>query len=213
MTLYRWRRQIRHIRAFQIILPAAVGIGVALLFIFQLNSRLRPILLELALAQTSNHITSVIDHSVTEQAIAYSDLVTLERSENGDIVALSGNMAQANILRAQLLAAALDALDELKTIELKVPLGTVFDWDLLSGLGPDVNVRVLYTGTAKAELEHSFSTAGINQTCHQILFKVDADISVLLPGRQYKTTTSTSVCVAETIIVGEVPETYLQIVQ
>lgn len=213
MNLYRWRRQIRHIRAFQIIFPATVGVGVALLFIVQLNSRLHPILLELALAQTSNHITSVIDHSVAEQAIAYSDLVTLERSETGDIIALSGNMAQANILRAQLLDAVLDALGELKIIELNIPLGTVFDWDLLSGLGPDINVRILYTGTARAEFEHSFTTAGINQTCHQILFKVDADISVLLPGRQYNTTTSSNVCVAETIIVGEVPETYLQIVQ
>ena len=90
---------------------------------------------------------------------------------------------------------------------------TIFDWDVFSGLGPDIHVRILYTGTAKAEFENSFTTAGLNQTCHQIIFKIDADISVLLPGQQLNSTVSTGVCVAETIIVGKVPETYLQITQ
>lgn len=213
MDLGYWRRPTRHTRSIWIVFTSVAGVGLALIFIAQLNSRIRPILLELALSQTSNQITAVIDHAVAEQAVAYSDLVTLERSDSGDIVALSSNLAQANILRAQLLNVALDALDGLETKELKIPLGTVLDWDLLSGLGPDIKVRILYTGTASAEFENSFSTAGINQTRHQIIFKIDADISVLLPGRQYNKTVSTSVCVAETIIVGKVPETYLQIVQ
>ena len=213
MYLGRWRRQIRHTRSIWIVFTSIAGVGLALVFISQLNSRIRPILLELALSQTSNQITAVIDNAIAEQAVAYNDLVTLERSESGDIVALSSNLAQANILRAQLLDAALDALDGLKTKEFEIPLGTVLDWDLLSGLGPNVKVRILYTGTASAEFENSFSTAGINQTRHQIIFKIDATISVLLPGRQYNETVSTSVCVAETVIVGKVPETYMQITQ
>lgn len=213
MDLGYWRKQIRPIRSLWFVFTSIVGIGLALIFITQLNSRIHPILLELALSQTSNHITAVIDNAVSEQAVAYSDLVTLERSDSGDIVALCSNLAQANILRAQLLDAALNALDGLEAKELKIPIGTIFDWDLFSGLGPDIKVRILYTGTASAEFENSFSTAGINQTRHQIIFKIDADISVLLPGRQYDKAVSTSVCVAETIIVGKVPETYLQIVQ
>lgn len=213
MDLGYWRKQIRHTRSLWIVFTSVAGIGLALIFIAQLNSRIRPILLELALSQTSNQITAVIDQAVSEQAVAYSDLITLERSDTGDIVALSSNLAQANILRAQLLDVTLNALDGLETKEIRIPLGTIFDWDLLSGLGPDIKVRILYTGTASAEFENTFSTAGINQTRHQIIFKIDADISVLLPGRQYNKTVSTSVCVAETIIVGKVPETYLQIVQ
>ena len=211
MDLGRWRRQTRHLRGLWVPLTVFAGVGLALLFIVSFNARLRPILLELACAQTSNQITAAIDRTVAEQAVAYSDLVTLERSESGDIVALTSNMAHANVLRAQLLDTALTALDGLETLEMKIPLGTVLDWDLLSGLGPDVHVRILYTGTASAEFENEFTTAGINQTRHQIIFKVDAEIAVLLPGRQCHTTVSTRVCVAETIIVGKVPETYLQI--
>ena len=212
MISARWRRKV-DLRIGGTILSAILGIALAVLFISQLNERLRPILYELAISQTSNCITAAIDNAVSEQAISYNDLVTLERSVGGDIVALTSNMARANILRAQLLETSLEALKGLESMEFSVPLGTIYDWDLLSGRGPNVGVRVLYTGTASAEFENSFSSAGINQTCHQIVFRVKADISVLLPGRQEKTTVDTKVCVAETIIVGKVPETYLQLAQ
>lgn len=204
-----WRKPFRP-SLFWGFLSVFIGVGTALLFIAQLNARLHPILLELALAQTSNHLTRVIDETAANQAVSYADLVTLEYSSNGDIVALTSNMTQANILRAQLLDTALGALDGLELMEMDVPLGTILDWDLFSGLGPNVNVRVLYTGTASAEFENSFSSAGINQTCHQIFFRVESDIVVLLPGKQYHTTVSSKICVAETVIVGKVPETYLQ---
>ena len=210
MVSRRWRRKANfHIAGM--LLSVITGIAVAFLFISQLNARLRPILFELALSQTSNYITAVIDSAVSEQSISYNELICLERSASGDIVALTSNMAYANILRAQLLETSLDALKDLETMEFYVPLGTIYDWDLLSGRGPDIGVRVLYTGTASAEFENSFSDAGINQTCHQIVFRVKADVSVLLPGRQEKTTVDTRVCVAETVIVGKVPETYLQL--
>ena len=210
MVSRRWRRKADfHIAG--ILLSVITGIAVAFLFISQLNARLRPILFELALSQTSNYITAAIDSAVSEQSISYNELISLERSASGDIVALTSNMAYANILRAELLETSLDALKDLETMEFYVPLGTIYDWDLLSGRGPDIGVRVLYTGTASAEFENSFSDAGINQTCHQIVFRVKADVSVLLPGRQEKTTVDTRVCVAETVIVGKVPETYLQL--
>ena len=210
MVSGRWRKKADcHVAG--IILSVITGFTVALLFISQLNARLRPILFELAISQTSNCMTAAIDHAVSEQAISYNELISLERSTDGDIVALTSNMAHANLLRAQLLETSLEALKALETMEFSVPLGTIFDWDLLSGRGPDVGVRVLYTGTASAEFENSFSSAGINQTRHQIVFRVKADVSVLLPGRQEKTTVETMVCVAETIIVGKVPETYLQV--
>jgi sporulation protein YunB len=210
LKLIRWsgRADPRKARA---LLSLLLGVGLALVVIVQLNARLRPLLLELALSQTSNYMTAVIDRAVSAQSVTYTDLVTLERSESGEVVALTSNMAQANLLRTQLLETALTALDGLGELEVGIPLGTVFDLDLFSGLGPEIRAKVLYTGTAAAELENEFSSTGINQTRHQIFFHVSADVTVLLPGQQYRTTVSTRVCVAETVIIGKVPETYLQL--
>ena len=212
MVPARWGKGVDS-RILGSFLSALIGIFLAILFVLQLNQRLRPILFELAVSQTSNHLTAAIDRAVSEQSISYNDLISLERSSRGDIVALTSNMAQANVLRSQLLSISLDALKGLESLEFDIPLGTIFDLDLLSGRGPNVGVRVLYMGTASAEFENSFTSAGINQTYHQIIFHIKADISVLLPGRQEKTTVETMVCVAETIIVGRVPETYMQVTQ
>lgn len=206
----RWRRRVNPYILWCLI-TALVGIGLAAAFIVSLNAKLRPILLELALAQTSNCITEAINQAVADQAVAYSDLISFEYSSSGDIIAMVSNMAHANTLRSELLNAALKALDGLETLEMGIPLGTIFDVDLFSGLGPNVDVRILYTGTASAQFENSFSDAGINQTCHQIFFTVHADLTVLLPGQQYNTNVSTQVCVAETVIIGKIPETYLHL--
>lgn len=206
----RWRRRMNP-HLIWCLITILVGIGLAAAFIVSLNARLRPILLELALAQTSNCITEAINQAVADQAVAYSDLVTFEYSSGGDIIAMVSNMARANTLRSELLDAALNALDGLETLEMGIPLGTIFDVDLLSGIGPNVGVRILYTGTASAQFENSFSDAGINQTCHQIFFSIHANLTVLLPGQQYNTDVNTKVCVAETVIIGKIPETYLHL--
>lgn len=208
----RWRRKIKP-SVFWVIFTLVLGVGAAVILIVNLNARLRPILLELAIAQTSNCITAAVDRAVAEQAVEYSDLVQFERASNGEIIAMTSNMAQANRLRAQLLDVALNSLDGLETLQIGIPIGTILDVDIFSGLGPEIDVRILYTGTASAEFNNSFFSAGINQTCHQIIFSIDADVVVLLPGKQHRTSVSTDVCVAETIIVGKVPDTYLNLKQ
>lgn len=209
MVSGRWRRKQSSPYVFWCCAIVAAGVSLVVAFMISLNVKLRPILLEMALTQTSNCITEAINQAVAEQAVAYSDLITFEYSSTGDIVAMVSNMSQSNLLRAELLNVALATLDGMETLEVGVPLGTIFDVDLFSGLGPDVDVRILYTGTASAQFENYFFDAGINQTCHQIFFTVDADLTVLLPGQRYNTNVRTKVCVAETVIIGKIPETYL----
>ncbi len=189
--------------------------GAALIFlaalIGSLNAHLRPVLLEVALSKTSNRITAAIDGAVAEQALEYGDLVTLERGEDGDILALTSNMARANLLRAELLEVALTALEDLESEDIRIPWGVISGWDILSVLGSGITVRVVYTGAASAEFENTFTEAGINQTRHQIFFVLEADVLILLPGRQIHSAVTTQVCVAETILVGQVPDTYLSL--
>ncbi len=206
----RWHRRVWWLRS-----PWLWAAGAALILLAallgSLNARLRPVLLEVALSKTSNCITAAIDGAVAEQALEYGDLVTLERGENGDILALTSNMARANLLRAELLEAALTALEDLESEDIQIPWGVISGWDILSVLGSGVTVRVVYTGTASAEFENTFTEAGINQTRHQIFFALEADVLILLPGRQVHSTVTTQVCVAETVLVGEVPDTFLSL--
>ena len=99
-------------------------------------------------------------------------------------------------------------MSEVSTSELSIPVGTLTGSTLLAGRGPCIRVRMQAVGSADASLRNAFSAAGINQTRHQILLHVDVYTGILLPGFTASTKVSNEIAVAETVIVGSVPETY-----
>ena len=68
--------------------------------------------------------------------------------------------------------------------------------------------KVLEVNGDTAVVQLFESAAGINQTRHQILLHVDVYTGILLPGFTASTKVSNEIAVAETVIVGGVPQTY-----
>ena len=194
---------------------AILGIGLALLFIWAVDLRLRPILEAAARAKVSNVVTRTLDGAISdyvaEQGLGYRDLIRMETDENGRITALVSDMAALNALRTGILGIAVEAVDSLDRAELTIPAGNLTGINLLSGKGVELPVEVVAVGTAHAEFESSLSDAGINQTRHQILLNVSVAVDILLPGDTLRTEVTAQVPVAETVIVGAVPDTYLQL--
>ena len=91
---------------------------------------------------------------------------------------------------------------------LSIPVGTLTGSALLAGRGPRITVRMESVGSSEANFRNAFTSAGINQTKHQIILTVDVSVSILLPGFRTATKVSNSFIVAETVIVGMVPDTY-----
>ena len=77
------------------------------------------------------------------------------------------------------------------------------------GRGPDVPVQIIVLTSSRVEFNNSIVTAGINQTKHQINLEVIVDIDILIPWESQSAEVVTEVMIADTIIVGKVPETYL----
>ena len=109
--------------------------------------------------------------------------------------------------------AVIEAIRGLDEKDLGVPLGNLTGQLLLSGVGPSVRVRVWSVGSVTAEYANSFTAAGVNQTHHQIDLVVDAAVDLFLPGEVLPVKIHSTVCVAETVIVGETPDTYLELNQ
>ena len=99
-------------------------------------------------------------------------------------------------------------MEEISTSDLSIPLGTLTGSALLAGRGPSFTVRMQSTGSCTATFSNDFSDAGINQTTHRIILCVEVNMSILLPGFQTSTQVDASFSVAETVIVGDVPESY-----
>lgn len=211
------RRQRRRIpvQGKEILVSAALALLLLGGFLLWMNRQLRPELESLAVAQASSAVTAAVNdaivNGIAEENISYDDVVTIETDEHGRVTVLKSNMAQANLLRAHLLAAALEEVSALTTRTFSIPIGNLTKTELLSGKGPRIKVRLLSTGSANAVFHNSFTAAGVNQTLHQVILDVNVTICILLPGGTLETEVSIPVCVAETVIVGQVPDTYLQL--
>ena len=123
---------------------------------------------------------------------------------------MQSNMAEFNRLQSAITEDVLHRLSQMSDTQLSIPIGTLTGSALLAGHGPRLTVKMQSTGSCSAHFENQFSDAGINQTTHSILLYVDVSVTILLPGLSTRTQVSSSFSVAETVIVGDVPDTYTQ---
>lgn len=219
MTRPRYRPWLRTRRRGRrdggLLIPALLGIGLALLVITLLDSALRPVVTTLAEAKTENVVTGIINDAVMEtlsaEAVAYQDLVALERDSSGQIILLATDSAKMNALRSQILQNVLEKVDSLNSEDLGIPLGSITGLSTASDWGPDLPVQVLAAATPTAEFRNVFTSEGINQTLHQVMLDVKVEITLLIPGGKTETQVEATVCVTETLLLGQVPDTYLEL--
>lgn len=187
---------------------------ICLVAFFVFRSRFRPVIQSLAETQLKNTTSDLINDAISEQIatgeVRYDRIVYFEKDINGRITALKTNISEVNRLKTDILNLINDEILALDTADLGVPLGSLFLPELFSGKGPQIPVQVLSIRNSDASFHSEFSQAGINQTLQRLLMEVSVDVTILVMGDTESYTVATQVVVAETIIVGDVPDTYFQ---
>ena len=198
-------------RFFRIVL-LVIFLIFALLFAFR--SKYSDAIRSLAQTQvknsTSDLINDAIDRQIEDGNIQYDRIVYFEKDLDGRITALKTNMSEVNRLKTDILNLVNDEILAMDTSDLGIPLGSLILPEILSGRGPAIPVQILSIRNSDASFTSAFTEAGINQTLHQLTMHVSVDVSVLVLGQTEYFTVSSQVVVAETIIVGQVPDTFLQ---
>ena len=138
--------------------------------------------------------------------------VTFQKSESGEVTAISSNMARINELSSKILDKVVGSTQD-NTITIEIPSGNLTGASLLMGRGPRIPVRIVVLSSSRVEFSNGIVTAGINQTKHQISLRVTVDMEILVPWGTENTQVSTDVLIADTVIVGKVPDTYLNMQQ
>lgn len=159
---------------------------------------------------TSDLINDAIDKQIDTGDVQYDRIVYFEKDLNGSITALKTNMSEVNRLKTSILNIINDEILELDTADLGIPLGNLILPEFMSGKGPVVPVSILSIRNSDASFSSNFTQAGINQTLHQINMQVSIDVAVLVLGQTNYFTINSQVVIAETIIVGQVPQTLFQ---
>lgn len=204
--MVRWLRKLA-------IWLALILAGLCLAFLM-LRSRYREVIRDLAQTQVKNTTSDLTNDAIAKQiaqgVIRYDRIVFFEKDLDGRITALKTNMSEVNRLKTDILNLINDEILALDTSDIGIPLGSIFLPELLSGKGPAIPVHILAIRNSDATFSSSFSQAGINQTLHRLNMNVSVDVAVLVLGQTSSFTVDSQVVVAETIIVGNVPSTFLQ---
>lgn len=187
---------------------------VFLIVLLTLRSKYRYVIRDLAQTSVMNTTSDLTNDAIAKQIaagdIAYDRIVYFEKDLDGRITALKTNMSEVNRLKTDVLNIINDEIIALDNSDIGIPLGSLFLPELLSGRGPSIPVHILSIRNSDAVFTSAFSQAGINQTLHRLNMQVNVDVAVLVLGETSNFTVSSEVVVAETIIVGQVPNTYLQ---
>ena len=195
------------LRIFVVMLVLSLA-GI-LLFRYQFNDAIRSLAQTQVVNTTSDLINDAIDKQIESGNIQYDRMVYFEKDLEGRITALKTNMSEVNRLKTDILNLINDEILALDTTAIGIHIGSLFLPELLSGKGPLIPVQVLSIRNSDAFFTSEFSEAGINQTLQQMNMHVSVDVTILVLGKTENFTVTSQVVVAETIIVGQVPGTYL----
>jgi len=194
------------------ILPLFVLLATGFLVRSLLVTRVDPLTAEMARATVSdlasNVINEAVDQQISEGQMSYGQLVQLERNQNGEVQALRTDMQTMNRLKTGLLKRLDQKLEALKQEDIRIPAGNLTGLSILSDRGPGIPVRILSITNSGAEFSSVFQAAGINQTRHRIMLTVSLELMILLPTGRITEEVQSDLCVAETILLGHVPQSY-----
>lgn len=191
-----------------ICLLLVLAAALLLWFRYRYNGAIRSLAETQVRNATSDLINDAIDMQIELGNIQYDRIVYFEKNLDGQITALKTNMAEVNRLKTAILNLVNDEILAMDTSEISIPLGSLAIPELFSGRGPGIPIQVISIRNSDGSFSSSFTEAGINQTLHQLTMEVLVDVSVLVLGKAEEFTVSSHVVVAETVIVGQVPNTF-----
>ncbi len=190
---------------------ALLGASVLLFVYFQRNvTRVLISISEATMrASTTVAVNDAVYYTLSDE-LRYDDLVTVERDSTGAITAVSANALKINKIARDTASISQSNLKNLSLNGIPIPLGALTGIEALAGLGPRIHFRIIPVSSVACEFSSTFESVGINQTKHSIYLHVIADISIVMPSRTENFAVTTEILVGEFVLVGAVPDTYLQ---
>lgn len=199
-------------RIFKAMLVVFFIFSAFLMLLSFAGNSIRSNTLALLIPAAENELTMTVNEIILEildeEKLDYDSMVNITKDENGKINSISVNMFQVNMLKSRISASLAGIEKNRERMEVGIPIGNLFGSELLSGRGMEITIRIIPSGALRSDIESEFSAEGINQTLHRLTLKIELDCVLALPLKSEKVSVNTTLCIAETVIIGEVPDTY-----
>ena len=183
------------------------------LSVVYLECVVNPLIVSTAKQSIFSLSTSAVSDAVYEvlstENLTYDDLVTISYDSDGNVKLINLETIKMNLIARQFYKVAQVYLDEMGKNGVGISVGAFTGLPFLAGLGPKINIKLENIGAMTSTFESVFTSAGINQTNHAIYIRLYASVNLLLPAYRGAVDSVTEMLVAESVIVGKVPEVYL----
>ena len=191
-----------------------LGVLVLVAIIMAMEQNLSQTLLDMAFAKAYSMAVETLNravHTVTDDGVSYRELVDTQMDAQGRVSMLRANTMRMNALAAQTAMVAEQELNSTENQFVDIPLGAALGVRFLSGFGPRIPVQILPVGAVNTAYDTEFETAGINQTRHKIFLSLRATVSLIIPTGSQLVEVESTMLIAESIIVGDVPESFVDV--
>lgn len=202
-----YKRKRRKILCF-IVFPILI-IFLFFYFYFQVSNSFISLSEDKVYAECFNLINSIISNEITK--IGTQNIIEYKYDTNGNIIAVNANVVTMNILNSKIADEIINQLSNLNNVYVDIPLGSFFSSNLFSAIGPNIPIKIIPLSTVYTDYTTEFTSTGINQTQHKIFIKVNCKVAVLSSLVTNTQEIIIEIPIAETIIIGGVPNTYITI--
>ena len=196
----------------RVIIAILIFIAIFIFCTVYFRKNIVPTVMDSSIAQVRAITTNAINLAATtviNGGLTYDELFEVKKDNNGKITMIQANSPRINTIAREIANLAQANLDALGTQEISISVGTFTGLALLTGFGPDVTIKSVPIRTANCDFVSYFQSAGINQTLHKIYIDVYADVNIITPIDEPTVQVKAEILVCENVIVGEVPEFYL----
>jgi sporulation protein YunB len=205
-------RTIHRCKEKKLIISIVIIILFAIYVYFYIDNNIKPTLIALSEIKAKAVTTTAINDTIKSRLknnISYDDLILIKYDNNGRATLVQANMMMMNTIAADVALEVQEQLGKLSANKVDVPLGNAFNRQMIRL--PSIKLEIQPQGSVNVDFSTEFEEAGINQTRHRIYLIVMTDIRMIIPLTSETLRVTTNIPIAETVIVGEVPEQYISV--
>ena len=198
-------------KAFAVLFTIALIICAAVFLINKAEKSMLPALAAAAAASVENAAQNAVDSAVIEasKTLEYDKIINIVTAEDGSLSAIRTDVSAMNAIKSSLALKILQNILQIDSDEISIPIGTVINSPFTYGEGPKIPIKIIPVGSVRTDIQSTFTAAGINQTVHRIIMTVGLNLNVVLPGDTISREFTTTVTLAETVLIGAVPDYYM----
>ena len=205
---YKKKRKKSAKRLFAFLLLLIISLSLMAYYRFLICTQIFKISSDYAYAYSTEAVNEAVLYSLSE-SVNYNDLMSVVRNNDGDIVLMSANSYKVNYISREITKTTSNILDRKLKGGIPIPLLAFSGIEILSAYGKEVNFKALNVSSVICDFSSEFKAVGINQTLHSIYVNVICDVKIEVPLAPQVKTCETSVLISETVLIGKVPEIYL----